>query len=164
MTEPIQIPQSLSDLGDVIRTIEKESGQPSQLVVKVGDDKYLVGDLRKRVSEYRLEMQDEYNPDQFERGKKVKNPHKKLAGSYKSFEALSEAVTKTQEQPGGVRGFFRGDVEAVYLIGSPDNGYSVAVPGMNLGSAGGQTYNSIGRIIFPLLQDGEKVSVDKIER
>ncbi|MEK6844791.1 MAG: hypothetical protein AABX44_00890 [Nanoarchaeota archaeon] len=164
MTDSTQIPKSLTNLGDVIKTIERESGQPSQLVVKVGDDKYLIGDLRKRAGEYQLEMQDEYHPEQFERGKKVKNPHKKLAGSYDSFDALDEVVKKTQKQQEAERELFRRNRESIYLIGSPDHGYSVAVPGMNLGSAGGQIYNSIGRIIFPLLQDEESISVDKIEK
>ena len=159
MADSTQIPHSLNDLGNVIRTIESESGQPSQLVVKVGDDKYLVGDLRKRVSEYRLEMQDEYNPNPFERGKKIKNLHKKLTGTYLSFNELKQAVEGTQSEPE-----IGSDNNPVYLIGSPDHGYSVAVLGMNMESAGGQTYKSIGRIIFPLLQNGEKVSVDKLKR
>jgi len=164
MTDSTQIPNSLNDLGDAIKAIERESGQPSQLVAKVGADKYLVGDLTKRTGEYRLEMLDEYAPDPFEREEKVKNPHKGLTGNYASFDALSKAVEKTQNQSGGLRRFLASDVIEAYLIGSPDHGYSIGVEGMNLGSAGGQTYNAIGTIIFPLLQDGEKVSVEKISR
>ncbi len=159
MSNPEQIPSSLSNLGEVLRAIERESGQPSQLVVKVGEDKYLVGDLRKRAGKYLLEMRDEY-PNPFEIGKTVKNPHKKLARDYDSFDVLRKAVEKTQEQPGRVRG----ETEPAYLIGSPDHGYSVAVRGINYRSGGGQTYNSVGKIIFPLLQDGEKASVDKIRK
>ena len=118
-------------------------------MVKVGDDKYLVGDLTKRLGGYRLEMDDEYNPDLFRREEgKVKNPYKKLEGYYMSFDSLSKVVKNAGE---------------TQVIGSSDNGYIVAIPGVSLGSLG-QTYNPIGKIIFPLLQDGEKVSVEKIER
>ena len=145
MVNLIQILELSSDLENIIRTIEKNSGKPSQLVVKVGDDKYLVGDLRKRVGEYYLEMKDKYKPNLFKR-KTVENPHKMLDGSYSSFDVLNKAVEKQEE---------------VCLIGSPDHGYSVAIFGINLGCGGGQTYSSIGKIIFPLLQDGEKVSIEK---
>lgn len=159
MADSAQIPLSLQDLGDAIRAIERESGQPSQLVVIVGDDKYLVGDLRKRAGEYRLEMQDEYDSNPFERGKKTKNPHKRLAGNYKSFDALSAVIKSLDPNSGRTNDIY----ESPHLIGSPDQGYSPAVQGINMGSTYGQTYNIIGKIIFPLLQDGEPISIDKVE-
>ena len=162
MSDPAQIPASLQDLGDAIRNIERESGQSSQLAVIVGDDKYLVGDLRKRAGKYLLEMDDRYKQDPFEE-KTIENPHKKLAGSYESFDALKQAIEKTQERHEGESVFSRINGEAVYLVGSPDHGYSPAVLDGNMGTGGGLTYKTIGRIIFPLLQDREQVSVEKIK-
>ncbi|MBI2146521.1 hypothetical protein HYU22_04220 [Candidatus Woesearchaeota archaeon] len=64
MADSTPIYSSVLNLGEIVRAIEKESGQPAQLVVKVGGDEYLVGDLRKRKGEYRLEMQEEYASSQ----------------------------------------------------------------------------------------------------
>ena len=164
-----EVPVSLEHLGEVIRKIERESEQPSQLVVHVGKSKYVVGDLRKRSGEYLLEIDDILEIDEEYKSftsnnrkvKRIKNPHHQLEGSYKSFEALQQAIERTQQQK-GMQGFFR-NREAVYLIGSLHNGWVPAVLGMNFGSAEGQGYLVIGKIIFPLLQEGEQVSLDKIK-
>lgn len=154
MADSTQIFSSLFDLGDTIRAIEKESGQPSQLVVKVGDNKFLVGDLRTRAGEYRLEMEDRYKPHGVKQ-ELVENPHKRLAGTYGSFSELRQAVKSAREQTDDFK-------NKPHLFGTPDHGYSVGVPGTNLGLAGGRTYIPIGRIIFPLLQDSEKVHIQKL--
>ena len=47
MSETDQL-SSLRDLGEQLRVIEKETGQPSRLIASVGDDKYLIGNLIRR--------------------------------------------------------------------------------------------------------------------
>ncbi|MBI2146520.1 hypothetical protein HYU22_04215 [Candidatus Woesearchaeota archaeon] len=75
---------------------------------------------------------------------------------------MQEAVKKTEEPQRGVRRYFGENEDAVYLIGNPVSGYLVGVPGECFGSGGGQGYDVIGKVVFPLLQDGEEVSIDRL--
>ena len=143
--------RTLQNLGDTIRAIERGSGQPSQLVIKVGDEDYLIGDLTTRKGKYRLEMSEQYKPRGQERS--VKNPYLKLARTYPSFDDLREAVESASPKTGKTSD----SRNRPCINGSHYNGYSVAVLGTNFGM--GQTYLPIGKIIFPLLQDGEKVDI-----
>lgn len=165
-----QVPTALKDLGEVIRALERETGQPAQFVVKVGNDNFLVGDLSTRRGEYRLEMVDEYScslphfqNDEYPR--RIKNPHKHLVGTYTSFDQLQKAIVaakpiRTKLKPVDTFDEF---FNSPHLLGSCYNGYSVGIPGQNLGSAGGQCYDYIGRVIPPLLQEGEQVPIIKIK-
>ncbi len=188
MTEDQNVSDKLKTLAEAIREIERTSGKASQLIAMVGEDKYLVGDLRRREGRYKVEMDEEYVADyrlkqrrtytheEFNKhfneivsessgfeNVRAKNPYKHLEGTYSSFEAVEKAVELTKA--GGLIGIFKRrspEGNGVYLIGSPEQGYSVRVAGMNLGSAGGQTYILIGKIIIPLLQEKEEVSVQKL--
>ena len=80
------------------------------------------------------------------------NPHTNLAGDYSSFQDIIDKLEKVNLD-------FRNNLT---IIGSAKNGYSIALPGTNLGSVGGQSYATIGEIIPPLVQDDEEVRVEPL--
>ena len=156
MADLTQIPLLLKGLEDIIRTIERESSKPCQLVVKLGDDGYLVGDLTTRSGEYRLEMDGAYV--HFVEGVASDNPYKRLTGTYGSFDQLKQAIESANpntEKTGSLG-------SQVPVIGLPGDNFLSGIPRLHLGH-GGQMYVLMGRIVFPLLQNDEKIDIKKID-
>jgi len=153
-----KVKKILSNLEEVIRNIEKTSGQASQLLVVVGDEKYIVGDLKKRVGQYKLKIDDEYRCHLGPYGcPLVKNPFKLLAGSYNSFEELSDVIDKSNYKNKFVENkYVDSNREQLYIKGNKYNGYSVV-----LFDNVSKHNHIIGKIIYPLLHNEEPIKVDK---
>ena len=131
----------IEDLERVIRQIEVTTGKATQLVAVVGDQRYVLGSLVRRAGPYRLVMNDTYQD--VHQGE-VKNPFVHLTGDFLSFVELGAAV----ESSGRLK-----------LVGSLELGYSVCLPSVNIGRAGGQQYGRAGKIIYPLLKPDERPGV-----
>jgi len=135
------IPLFLHDLETTVRSIERETKQTAQLTVKVGEDFYLVGDLTARKGEYRIEMDS--------------GSHQNLSGSYKSFHELLDVVEPRRRGPSRNH--------PPNLIEIPGKGFFVGYinyPGRYAKRE--HTYEVIGKIIFPLLQESEEVTIKKL--
>jgi len=133
------------NLGNLIRTIEKESGKVTQLIAQVGDERYLVGDLTQRQGRYQIEMDKTYVHHGGLGSGPCSVPNQELAGEYDSFDAIKEAIKRTPKFD------LKGIKESVFVLqlsyGKPrfDGDYYV-----------------VGRVITPLLQEDEQVKPVKL--
>jgi len=134
-----------SDIGDIIRSIEQESGKATQVIIANGDVKYLIADLTKRQGHYRVELDDTY--DNFPESKISPVPNQELAGKYTSFDVIKKS--------------FQG--KELVLMGDKVTGFSIGVYLFNAGRGGGSQYSVVGKIVYPLLQKDEKVEVEELE-
>ncbi len=144
-------------LADTVLALERESGEPSQLVARVGETLLIVGDLRKREGEYRLEMKPDYDPNPYAQGTAhVSNPCLHLTGEYRSFEHIELTVenARTGTNPPASD---HSNPRHPYLIGDPRTGsYGI---GFLVGGED-EGYVDVGRVIPPLLKERESVSID----
>ena len=137
MADITPIPSAVQDIGEAVRAIERETGQPSQLIVKVGDVRFLVGDLRTRQGQYGLEMDPQYLPNSV-----LSSPN------YQSFSTIEAAV-----------GIVRSDShQGPFVRGNPNHGYSIVYNAESEKSSD-PIVITIGRITPPLLQAGEKIDI-----
>jgi len=142
-----------------VHAIERETGQACELKVRVGEEYYLIGDLKSRRGAYRVEMVDtygEYGPGGSATGRMMKNPHNRLSGTYNSYRELKQAVgRRAREYNEGNRYHHKGPDLA-------EGGRAIGVPTGESWGGGVYSYITIGTVIFPLLHDGEKVSIQNI--
>ncbi|MDO8642342.1 MAG: hypothetical protein Q7R76_01990 [Candidatus Woesearchaeota archaeon] len=141
-------------LADTVLALERESGEPSQLVARVGETLLIVGDLRKRDGPYVLDMKKEYNPDPYNKNTlPLPNPSAHLAATYNSFGDIETAV---EDERTATYLTSRRD-QRPHLIGRPRTGsYGI---GFLVGGED-EGYVSVGRVIPPLLKERESVSID----
>ena len=141
----------LEELCRTVRKLEKNSKEPSQIIIKVGEERYLIGDLRKRRGDYRIEITDR---------KTAGANGNKIERKYTSFDALEKTVNSTISEA-FIRGQRKSTDIPIHLTGNPETGYAVGVEAEYKG-LGGVTYKIVGKVIYPLLGKNEKVSVEKI--
>lgn len=130
----------LPQLGDLIRSIERTSRKPTQLIICIDDCTYLVGDLTRRNGLYALCMKREVMGPH---GKNVENPYVNFDGTYNSFDFI--------------QGKIEGTCGGLTLLGDKVEGFSV---GRFVDEdAGRKRYAIVGSIKYPLLGIDERIHI-----
>ena len=129
-----------------MRDLECQSGEAVQMIVRIGGDKYIVGDLTKREGIYQLLMDDFFN---YSSVKMVPNKFKFLEGNYSSFKTLEKRVKSLRS-------------EGLYFIGSNEYSFYPAVRNLHVDRSLGQSYQKVGKIVYPRLVENEIISIEKI--